>query len=62
MQVDEWFDAKFSKQQRSPDLQNVGQAKGRNPKKKAPKMVNRVRAVLVVLLLVQTTSRSPNFL
>ena len=54
----------FSKQQCNPDLQNAGQAKGRNPgpKTRALKMVNRARAVQVVLLLVQITSRSPNFL
>ena len=32
MQLAEWYNAMFSKQQRSPDLQNAGQKqKGRNP-------------------------------
>ena len=62
MQLAEQYDAIFSKQQVNPDPQNAGQAKGHNPKKKAPKLVNRARAVQVVLLLVQTTSVSPHFL
>ena len=64
MQLAEWYNAMFSKQQHNPDLQNAGQAKGRNPgpKTRAPKKVNRAKAVQVVLLLVKITSRSPSFL
>ena len=64
MQLAEWYNAMFSKQQCNPDLQNAGQAKGRNPgpKTKAPKKVNHAKAVQVVLLLVEITRRSPNFL
>ena len=31
MQLAEWYDAMFSKQQCNPDPQNAGQVKGRNP-------------------------------
>ena len=31
MQLSEWYNAMFSKQQYNPELQNAGQAKGYNP-------------------------------
>ena len=37
MQLAEWYNTMFSKQQRNPDLQNSGQAYGRNPKNKSTK-------------------------
>ena len=37
MQLAEWYDALFSKQQRNPDLQNAGQVKGHNPQNKSAK-------------------------
>ena len=37
MQLAEWYNAMFSKQQRNPDLQNAGQVKGRNSKNKSAK-------------------------
>ena len=37
MQLAERYNAMFSKQQRNPDLQNAGQAKGRNPPNKSTK-------------------------
>ena len=43
-------------------VRQKGAIQGLTAKTRAPKMVNRARAVQVVLLLVQTTSRSPNFL
>ena len=58
MQLAEWYNATFSKQQRNSEIKQ----KGAIQKTKVPKMVNRIRAFPVVLLLVQTTSRSPNFL
>ena len=39
-----------------------GAIQGLVAKTRAPKMVNRARAVQMALLTVQTTSRSPNFL
>ena len=37
MQLAERYNAMFSKQQRNPDLQHAGQAKGRHPKNKGAK-------------------------
>ena len=37
MQLAERYDATLSKQQHNLDLQNAGQANGRNPKKKSAK-------------------------
>ena len=37
MQLAKWYDATVSKQQHNPDLQNAGQAKGRNPQNKSTK-------------------------
>ena len=37
MQLAERYNATFSKQQHNPDLQNAGQAKGRNPQNKSAK-------------------------
>ena len=64
MQLAERYDATFSKQQRSFRLTCSMQVrrKGAIHKIKAPKKVNRTRAVQMVLLLVQKTSRSPSFL
>ena len=66
IQLAEWYNAMFSKQQSNPDSTNAGQAKGCNPgpngQNKSAKVENRAREVQVMILLVQTTSRSPNFL
>ena len=57
MQLAEWYDAIFSKQQRSPDLQKCRSDREKvqsraQQKQKHQKMVNHTRAVQVVLLLV----------
>ena len=43
-------------------IRRNGAIQGLMAKARAPRSVNRARAVQVVLLLVKTTSRSPNFL